>query len=95
MLGCLTLFELAAHPRRLRQHHQPHFQTVLLQEETRHHLRGPEHQVCTAAAGQTGWLTRATADPLPTRDLRAKAEQKSGLDLPRQVFLVGEVVAHL
>lgn len=61
-MGCPTLFELAAHPRRLRQHHQPHLQTVLLQEETCHHPRGPQHQVCIAPAGQTGRYTRAAAE---------------------------------
>lgn len=43
-----------ADPRRFWRHHQPDLQTFLLEEESRHHVRGPEHQVRPAADWQTG-----------------------------------------
>lgn len=53
LLVC-DLFIFTADPGRLGQHHQPHLKTLLLQEETCHHFRGPQHQVCPAAHRQTG-----------------------------------------
>lgn len=43
-----------ADPRRFWRHHQSDLQTFLLEEESRHHVRGPEHQVRPAADWQTG-----------------------------------------
>lgn len=53
-LSLSLLIFIAADPRRLWQHHQPHLQTSLLKEEACNHLTGPQHQVCTAVDRQTG-----------------------------------------
>lgn len=45
---------IAANPGRLRRHHQPHLQTLLLEEESRHHPPGSQRQVRAAADRQTG-----------------------------------------